>query len=361
MAVLPLVMGVAMAFFLHQVYLLAMAGLSPLLLIGSVLSERRYGKKSTAARQSEYAEHKARIKRDASAALKTERLARCEQCPSPDAVLSIAAGPRRRLWERRRTDPDYLLLRMGTADLPSAVEVIDPEKDEHRRTVIPRVRDVPLTIPLPERGVIGLAGPPDASRAVGRWVVAQAATLHSPNDLRIYVLTSAASKDSWEWVRWLPHCRPGAGGSCAVQIGNDAESVASRVAELLAVIAQRKEARSRNAHSRPAAEMAGGRELLWYRTEIMVVLDGSRKLRSLPGSIQLLREGPEVGVYAVCLDSDERLLPAECQAVAVVGPDGLRVQQMTGRHHPAAAPTSLAGLVHPAGPGHRPDQGRQRR
>src|SRR5487761_687322 len=93
MAVLPLVMGVAMAFFLHQVYLLAMAGLSPLLLIGSVLSERRYGKKSTAARQSEYAEHKARIKRDASAALKTERLARCEQCPSPDAVLSIAAGP----------------------------------------------------------------------------------------------------------------------------------------------------------------------------------------------------------------------------------------------------------------------------
>jgi hypothetical protein len=35
MAVLPLVMGVAMAFFLHQVYLLAMAGLSPLLLIGA--------------------------------------------------------------------------------------------------------------------------------------------------------------------------------------------------------------------------------------------------------------------------------------------------------------------------------------
>ena len=93
MAVLPLVMGVAMAYFLHQVYLLAMAGLSPLLLIGSVLSERRYGKKSAAARQSEYAEHKARIKRDAADALKAERLARCEQCPSPDAVLSIAAGP----------------------------------------------------------------------------------------------------------------------------------------------------------------------------------------------------------------------------------------------------------------------------
>jgi S-DNA-T family DNA segregation ATPase FtsK/SpoIIIE len=336
MAVLPLVMGVAMAVFLHQVYLLAMAGLSPVLLIGSVLSERRYGKKSTAARQSEYAEHKARIRRDASAALQAERLARREQCPSPGTVLSIAAGPRSRLWERRRTDPDYLLLRVGTADLPSAVEVIDPEQDEHRRTVVPRVRDVPLTIPLPERGVIGLAGSPDASRAVGCWVVAQAATLHSPNDLRIYVLTSAASKDGWEWVRWLPHCRPGSGGSCAVQIGNDAESVASRVAELLAVIAQRQEARALDARSRTRAEAAGGRELPWYRTEIMVVLDGARKLRSLPGVIQLLREGPQVGVYVVCLDGDERLLPGECQAVAAFGPDGQRVQQ------PLAAPVSGA-------------------
>ena len=59
----------------------------------------------------------------------------------------------------------------------------------------------------------------------------------------------------------------------------------------------------------------------------MVVFDGSRKLRSLPGAIQLLQEGPKVGIYAVCLDTDERLLPAECQAVVVVEPDGLRVQQ----------------------------------
>jgi S-DNA-T family DNA segregation ATPase FtsK/SpoIIIE len=42
--------------------------------------------------------------------------------------LSIASGPRRRLWERRRADADYLLLRVGTADLPSAVELTDPRR-----------------------------------------------------------------------------------------------------------------------------------------------------------------------------------------------------------------------------------------
>jgi S-DNA-T family DNA segregation ATPase FtsK/SpoIIIE len=242
--------------------------------------------------------------------------------------LSIAAGPRSRLWERRRTDPDYLLLRVGTADLPSAVELSDPEQDEHRRTVVPLVQEVPLTIPLAERKVVGLAGPPDACRAAGRWLVAQAAALHSPNDLRIYLLTDAAGQLSWEWVRWLPHCRPGPGSGCGVQIGNDAESVAARVAELLAVIAQRQEARDRGLRGGTyLTGLADGREPPWYRTEIMVVLDGARKLRSLPGLIQLLREGPEVGVYAVCLDGDERLLPAECQAVAAFEPDGLRVQQ----------------------------------
>ena len=65
------------------------------------------------------------------------------------------------------------------------------------------------------------------------------------------------------------------------------------------------------------------------QADTVVVLDGSRRLRSMPGVIQLLREGPGVGVYAICLDSEERFLPAECQAVAVAEPGGLRVQQMS--------------------------------
>lgn len=47
--------------------------------------------------------------------------------------------------------------------------------------------------------------------------------------------------------------------------------------------------------------------------DIVVVLDGSRRLRSLPGAIAVLREGGQAGVYCICLDTEERLLPAECQ------------------------------------------------
>jgi S-DNA-T family DNA segregation ATPase FtsK/SpoIIIE len=317
MAVAPVIMGVAMAVMMKEVYMLAMSGLSPIMMIGNYFTNRKQGRRSYSQRVSEYREHKERIERDASDALAVERTARYDECPDPATALSIASGPGRRLWERRRTDPDYLVLRAGTADLPSAVELTDPELDEHRRQVFWTVPDAPVTIPLPLRGVAGVAGPGETARAAGRWLVSQAATLHSPNDLRICVLTDSSGRASWEWVRWLPHCRPGPAGNCTALIGNDAESVAARIAELLATI-----------NARYKALREAGQDTVRFDSDIVVVFDGSRKLRSLPGTIQILREGPGVGIYAICLDGDERLLPAECQAVVVVGPDGLRVQQM---------------------------------
>jgi S-DNA-T family DNA segregation ATPase FtsK/SpoIIIE len=316
MAAVPLIMGVAMAYFLHQVYLLAIAALSPVMLLGSQLSERGQSRKTGARQAAAYREHKARVERDARDALEAERAERAGQFPDPAAVLSIAAGPRRRLWERRRSDPDYLVLRVGTADLPSGVELTDPEQDEHRRRVVWPLPDAPVTIALPRRGVIGVAGPGDIPRAAGRWLMAQAATLHSPTDLRIYLLTDSSGKATWHWAYWLPHCRPEAGQNCAMLIGNDAESVATRIAELLAIIGRRQQ----------AAREAGPREAR-FRPDIVVIFDGSRKLRALPGAVQLLQEGPPVGVYAICLDTDEQLLPAECQAVVVVESHRMRVQQ----------------------------------
>jgi S-DNA-T family DNA segregation ATPase FtsK/SpoIIIE len=319
MAVAPVLLGVAMAYFIHEIYMLAMCLLSPVMLIGTYVSDRRHGRRSHARQMTDFAEHKARIEQDAQAALDAERVQRRADCPDPAVVLTIASGPRRRLWERRRTDPDYLLLRVGTADLPSAVELTDPAQDEHRRKVVWNIPDAPVTVPLRERGVLGLAGPGDAPRAIGRWLVAQAATLHSPNDLQIYVLTDSSGRTSWEWAKWLPHCRPADGQNAAALIGNDAETVAARIAELLTVVTTRQRARRESGHQ----------EGMFRQADIVVVFDGSRKLRSLPGTVQILREGPQVGVYAVCLDADERLLPAECHAVTSAEADGLRVRQMS--------------------------------
>ncbi len=316
MAVVPVVMGVAMAVLIHEIYMLAMCMMSPVMLIGNHVSDRKRGRKSYAARMAEYRERKERIERDASEALHAERLQRRADSPDPAAVLTIATGPRRRLWERRGSDPDYLLLRVGTADLPSSVELQDPTQDEHRRQVIWEIPDAPVTAALRARGVLGVAGPGDQPRAIGRWLVAQVAALHSPNDVQVCLLTDAAGQPSWEWARWLPHCRHPGGGTL---IGNDAETVGARIAELLTIITERRKALRESAD--PAASLR--------QADIVVVFDGSRRLRWLPGAIQVLRDGPAAGVHSICLDAEERMLPAECQAVAVIEAAGLRVQQMS--------------------------------
>jgi S-DNA-T family DNA segregation ATPase FtsK/SpoIIIE len=133
MIILPMVLGVTMAYLTKRWYFLLFALGGPLAMVFSVRSERKRGKRSHRKRMQEYRERKAEIEQDARDALVAERTARRHDCPDPASVLLTAVGPRRRLWERRRHDPDHLLLRVGTADLPSEVVLSDPEAPEHRR------------------------------------------------------------------------------------------------------------------------------------------------------------------------------------------------------------------------------------
>lgn len=316
MAIAPLVLAGGMAYFQKSFGYLGFALLSPVMVIGSYVTDRRSGRRSYRQRHAEYLQRKTALEVEARTALHAEETSRRVQCPDPAAILLTAAGPRSGLWQRRRDDPDYLVLRVGTGDLPSDVVLDDPSREEHRRSVAWTALDVPVTVPLHERGVLGIAGPAETPRALARWVLAQTAVLHSPNDLQIYVLTDAAGLAYWRWVRWLPHARPPDASYTTALVGADTETVGRRVTELGAVVSARRKA------LRESGAVA------FTDPDIVVVLDGARRFRSLPGVVQILKEGPSVGVHAVCLDADGRLLPAECQATVTVDPaGGLQVRQ----------------------------------
>ncbi|MGV9880517.1 FtsK/SpoIIIE domain-containing protein [Streptomyces sp. NPDC003006] len=310
MALFPLVGAVVAAMIFNRWYYLIIAGLSPIMLFGNYFMDKKHGRQSHAKQVKEYKETKERIEKDAQDALVAERLDRRNAIPDPATVLALSTGPRTRLWERRRTDADHLLLRFGTGRLPSEVVLDDPEKDEHRRQVTWHIEDAPVALPLKGLGVIGIAGPGDSATALGRWAVAQAATLHSPMDVQCYVLTENSAKDAWDWLRWLPHARPTGGQDINVLIGTDAETVGARIGELTQILDARVKALEENK----------GQGANFSDPDIVVVWDGSRRLRSLPGVVRLLREGPAVHMYALCLDTEERFLPGECQAFVVAEP-----------------------------------------
>ena len=193
---------------------------------------------------------------------------------------------------------------------------------------------VPVSMSLAKLGVVGLAGPVDASRALARWMVAQAAVLHSPRDLSIVVLAAdPAVGPHWNWVRWLPHCAPRGGEDCVALVGADPDSAAKRVTELVAEVTARlarmpagqdgaRLRRRPGASAEPVASSDLG-------PKILVVLDGARQLRRIPGMPQLLANARRTGVYAVCIDESARVLPEECAAVLSWDIPG----QGNGNHH----------------------------
>jgi S-DNA-T family DNA segregation ATPase FtsK/SpoIIIE len=130
--------------------------------------------------------------------------------------------------------------------------------------------------------------------------------LHSPRDLELVLLApDPAAAAEWGWLRWLPHARSRGGQDFLARVGTDPDTVAWRVAELVEEVARRRSEWT-------GMDRGGGPR----EPDVLVVLDGARALRRVPGMPQVLAEGPLVGIRAICVDDDERLLPEECRTVA---------------------------------------------
>ena len=287
----------------------------------------------------EYRAARIRLSDEVTGVVRAERLLRLASCPDPAAVLLTATGPGRRLWERRRADADHLVLRVGTGTQPS-ITGIDVNRPEGRRTLHWPVPFVPVTVPLTEHGVFGLAGPAERIRPLAAWLAAQIAVTHAPSDVRLMLLTTPDAAYAWDWARWLPHLRP-ATGSPAAMVGNDAETLAQRVEELYALVTRRQQAwrtqQPRQAYAAGSADPAD-------EPDVVVFIDGARLLREIPGLGYVLAEGPAVRVYAVCLEHEGGLLPPEASAVLADGRGGMTLRR---RERPEA-PGILADLVSPA-------------
>ena len=308
MVVAPLVISVPMAFISPRFLLFAL--FSPLMAIANFLSDRRGSRKENIAANLAYEQTLAAVDARIERALVAEQQERRLSSPDPATLLMAAIGPGPRLWERRPSDPDYLRLRVGLATLPATVRV-EQRRDKTDEPVPPRTLDhVPAWMDLSQLGVIGVAGDEDTARPLARWLVAQAALLHSPRDVRVVVLSDAGGEPDWDWVRWLPHARPE--GDVNPLLGTQQESVGRRLAELSAVVEAREQAATDRVRPTP---------------DVVVVLDGARRLRALPAVVDLLRRGPAVGVHVVCVDREVRQLPEECRAVVACERGTVRISE----------------------------------
>ena len=182
-----------------------------------MLSQRgRQGKQRREQRENylDYLERsRATLRADELAALAVARVA----SPPPDALFDILRN-QRRIWERRRTNEDFLQVRIGTGprrnreinimNTGSALAQTDTFMTTELEILKRRYEsspELPLTVPLDCAGNVSVVGSRSFVTTVARLLLTEGTAFHSPEDLRLAMILPEDRRDDWEWTTWLPH------------------------------------------------------------------------------------------------------------------------------------------------------------
>ncbi|MFJ9705801.1 FtsK/SpoIIIE domain-containing protein [Streptomyces sp. NPDC101234] len=200
--------------------------------------------------------------------------------PGPDRLIAEAFGARTRLWERGPDHPDRLVLRLGLG--------------------LGRLRPATVALRDTPGDHLGIAADAGFRRGLAAWLVAQTVLLHPPSDVAVRVLTDQSGKQWWRFTRWLPPDGLVSRGMQQVRVSHDPAGHSRHLAEIALIIRER-------------LRSGRGARSLWGDDALVVVLDDLSALHGPPWAEEVLRTGPEAGVYVVCLTEEGGQLPGWCR------------------------------------------------
>ena len=307
MVLLPLPFaGLLAVFFGPRMLLFGL--LSPLLVLGSTLSDRTTSRREHREAHAQWVRDRADTGERLAAALRAERRHRLRSAPDASALLDAARGDSARLWERRPQHDEHLCLRLGLGALPATIEV------EHRAGARehPVLDNAPLCVDLAEVGVLGIAGPRATRDRLARHLLGQLSTLHSHHDVQVSVV---GDDDGW-WSPFagLVHLRAHDDVPGSARVATGRESGAALLAGLAHVAAERAATapeRRREGDPVPVAHV--------------VVVDGVGDRRTDPGLRTIMSEGGPARVLVIALADTLDQLPHEARAVAALDGDRVRL------------------------------------
>lgn len=313
----------------------AMFGISSLAMLATTWGSAAGSPKKAemmAARR-EYLRHLASLRRRVRQTAARQREGLYYRHPDPTQLLSTVSSYR--LWERRKTDPDFGVVRVAvgpqTLATPLVPPVTRPLEDLEPMTagalrrfldaysVVP---DLPVALSLrgfarvflrAESARPGSGESDSAAQALARAMLCQLATFHAPDDLLIAVCAGPERRAAWEWVKWLPHAqhpsRTDALGSVRL-----VTSSAAQLEKLLdEVLANRP-------RFSPAGPVTDGPHLV-------VVLDSG----DLTGATHLISDSGIDGVTILDIESPPpRLLDRSMLVLDIDGEGRLRTASMEG-------------------------------
>jgi DNA segregation ATPase FtsK/SpoIIIE, S-DNA-T family len=312
--------------------------------IGVRMQTRGKARRQVETQRERYLDYLAGIRRQARELGQVQRFAGAWVHPSPRRLWAIATR-RRRVWERRPDDADFLRVRLGSGDGPLATRLSvskrnDPSVEYDTRSVHEAeelvrvhatVEEQPAWIDVRRAGVVSLLGPEAQTREAVTALLCQLAVMHAPDDVRIAVVTGG--HPDWEWVKWLPHTHEPDTLARGIE-------VVPLVAEHLHGLADHLEgelARAVAARTERGTRIVATLAQEAPRERLVIVFDGydpREDWARSPLVLNLLSQaGPALGITVICLVTEDAHEPGRVDVRARVdagggltleGPDALR-------------------------------------
>jgi S-DNA-T family DNA segregation ATPase FtsK/SpoIIIE len=196
------------------------SGMMSLSMMGMMLSQLGRGtgdrKQRLNGARRDYFRYLSQVRQKVRRATAQQREALEWNSPDPGSLWSLVMSAR--LWERRASDGDFGNIRIGSGPQRLAVQLIPPETKPVedlepmtagalRRFIRTHstVPNLPIAVSLSSFSRIIPVGDQRAVRGLVHALIAQAASFHSPDDLRISLCASPDRMPSWDWMKWLPH------------------------------------------------------------------------------------------------------------------------------------------------------------
>lgn len=344
MLVAPLIMGGVLFAVTGNMLSVIFMAMMPLFIVGHYVDQKMQTKRQQKEQLKHFRASMAAFRQDITELQHVERAVRLQEAPSvSDTVDSIyKLGPL--LWTHRPEHKGFLGLRFGLGTAPSRITFEEPADNgtevEYMREIqdcmkqFKDIEGVPVVSQLRTAGSFGVAGARGLVDDVARGMVLQLVGLHSPAEAVVTAITSAQSRERWNWLQWLPHVGSGHSPLTGDHLAAGSASGSSLLARLEDLLDAREAAAGRAGPDlRPDIDPAKDEIPGPMLPAVLVIVEDDAPVDR--GRLTRLAErGPDSGVHVMWVATDIQALPAACRDFMVVdGDHGTTTGQVRlGRH-----------------------------
>lgn len=301
-----------------SVYMLIMLPMQAISVVVAVINYRKQMKKHSdmsALRNAKYDEYLSGVRdKILSAATRQLQIANAAN-PSTEECVAITISRKKNLWERRPEDLDFGCFTVGRGQIPADVTAVWPERSltliedmlEQKAADLGNsfktIDNAPIVIPN-NSSIIGIVGDARLTADIARKAIVQLAALHSYEDMKLGVVFSDAERESWSWVRWLPHVQ---GEGSDLRLLASTQTEASVLKEKLSGVLQARtpsEDRVYVSHDEEA--------------QYVLILAAPELFRG-NDFFSKLAKAPDAGIRVIYLCRSLTQLPKECGTIVEVG------------------------------------------